>query len=404
MKRRQFMQTSLAAAGAAAVGGLPRHTLAATDKSAIQTYKTLGRTGIRMSDISFGAGRLPSASLALRAMHRGINYFDTAPDYGPSEDFLGEAMQKFGQRNKLFIASKFCHAGSYQAGVSHLHLGSTKADYIASVDNSLKRLQTDYLDIVFVHAIGEQENLEEQQKRLLDEPMLEAVEALKEQGKMRFLAVSSHGPHHMESLMTTAVESGHFDVIMPSFNFMTFPKVPEVLELAQAKGVGVVAMKTLAGAKDMKLDPKGEDFAHAAFKWTLKHPQVAGLVISIKSVGDLDHFLGASGQPFTDADQRILDRYAARYGNDYCRTGCGDCEPACAQGVNIAAILRHQMYFEDYGEEKRAMLGYAGLEKQADLCTGCSDAACNAACPYGLPVSAKLEAAHRTLAFPGLPG
>ncbi|MBF0127278.1 MAG: aldo/keto reductase, partial [Magnetococcales bacterium] len=315
----------------------------------------------------------------------------------PSEDFIGEALRKMKARDKIHLVSKFCQPVSYQPGKSHLQVGSKKQDYIAAVENSLKRMGTDYLDAVFVHAMGEGKELDQEKNRLLDPEMLSATEALKKAGKVRALAVSSHGPNNMETLLLEAVRSGHYDFIMPAFNFLKFPKVPEVLKEAKTRDVGVVAMKVLAGTREsgMKFDPG--QFEQSAFKWALHHPEVSGLVITIQSAQDLDNYLPASGQPFTAADQRVLDQYAALHGADYCRTGCGDCLQACEQGVDVAAILRYQMYFENYGDEKRAMLSYAALERNAGLCAGCEDDACTSACGYGLPVSRKLRAAHRLL-------
>jgi predicted aldo/keto reductase-like oxidoreductase len=399
MKRREFIASTVALTAGAGIAACDAETGTDSEKAEVKRYQRLGNTDLVIGDISFGAGRLPSASLVLRAIDRGVNYFDTAPDYGPSEEHIGRALKRFKQRDKIYIASKYCRNGPYEAGISHLLPGSSVADYKAAVEGSLGRLGTDYLDVVFVHAMGERKGLEGERKRLFDPSMLQATRELKQEGKVRYLAVSSHGPNHMETLLTEAVESGHFDIIMPAFNFMKFPRVPEVLKQAKARGVGVVAMKTLAGAKAMDLDPEGDVFAHAAFKWVLRHSEVAGLVITMKRVSDIDRYLGASGAAFTAADQRALDRYAAIHGSDYCRTGCGDCEPHCPQGVPIASILRYQMYFEDYGEEKQAMAAYAGLGRSADVCSGCSLELCTGACPHGLPVAGKLRAAHRTLSL-----
>lgn len=400
MHRRRFMKNSLAATAALALApaaALAESAPPAAEKARVGKYNPLGKTGMKISDISFGAGKLPSASMMLRAIDRGINYFDTAPDYGNSEALMGEALQKFKQRDKIHIASKYCNPIAYTEGKSHLQVGTTQEEYIAAVEGSLKRLGTDYLDVVFVHAIGEKPDLDAEKKRLLDDNMLAATETLKKAGKIRHLAVSSHGAHNMEALLTEAVNSGHYDLIMPAFNFMKFPGLTGLLTQAQAKGVGVIAMKTLAGARESgaQLDPGV--FEQAAFKWVLKHPQVAGLVITIKSVNDLDNYLPASGQGFSAADQRALDLYASLHGQEYCRTGCGDCESSCAAGVPIASILRYQMYFENYGDEKRAMQEYAALPVNGAACATCTDAACAGSCPYGLAVPAKLAAAHRTL-------
>jgi len=164
--------------------------------------------------------------------------------------------------------------------------------------------------------------------------------------------------------------------------------------------VGVVAMKTLAGAKDFNFESEGEPFQPAAFKWVLKHPEIAGLVISIKKVKDLDLYLQASGAKFAAADQAVLGQYAKRYGREYCRTGCGACEGACPAGVTAATALRYKMYFSDYGDEKKAMLSYAGLSGNAAPCKDCEEPFCEGACPYGLPLRAMLRDTHEELTFP----
>ncbi len=398
MKRREFIKSSVVLTTAAGVGAAVSAADTA-EKAVVKRYRKLGKTDLEISDISFGTGRLPSASMILRAVDRGINYFDTAPDYGRSEEYIGEAMQRLKQRDKIYLASKFCDDVPYEAGVSHLRAGSSKADYKKAVEGSLKRMSTDYLDVVFVHAIGERNDYEGEHARLFDPYMLQAADELKQEGKIRYLAVSSHGPYHMEKLLLEAVRSDHFDLVMPAFNFMKFPKVPEVLKEAKARGVGVIAMKTLAGARDMDLDAKGAVFEHAAFQWVLQHPEVAGLVVTMKRVKDIELYLQASGREFTAADRLILDRYAAEFGSAYCRTGCSDCEPRCPAGVPIASILRYQMYFESYEDEKRAMQSYDGLGQNAAACLECAVESCSSGCAYGLPVALKLRAAHNALSF-----
>jgi len=394
MRRRDFIKTAALATAAVAVPSL--RTEAAEATTSVKNYRPIGKTGLKMSDISFGTGRLSAPSMVLRAVDSGINYFDTAPDYGQAEKTIGEAMGKI-RRDKIIIASKFCNPVPYPG---HLPLGTKKKEYIAAVEGSLSRMKTDYLDFCFVHAIGEMnKDLEAEKKRLLDEEMLNAVSALKKAGKIRFLATSSHGPTNMEELLMTAVKSGHFDMVMASFNFMKFPALPEVMKEAHKRQVGVIAMKTLAGAKEMNLDSKGQEFSHAAFTWVLKHPEMSGLIVTMKTVSDIELYLKASGATFTSADQKVLDRYARLYSREYCRTGCGECEASCAAGVEIASVMRYRMYFQDYGMEKRAMESYASLKKNAAACTGCENPVCIRSCPYGLPVKEMLCDAHDSLSF-----
>ncbi|HXX80348.1 MAG TPA: aldo/keto reductase [Thermodesulfovibrionales bacterium] len=394
IKRRDFLKVAALATVTAATS--PLHAETKSDTPSVKSFREIGKTGLKMSDISFGAGKLSAASMVLRAVDSGINYFDTAPDYGQSEKTIGEAMSKL-SREKIIIASKFCNPAPYPG---HLPLGTKKKDYISSVDGSLSRMKTDYLDFCLVHAIGEMnKDLEAEKKRLLDEEMLEAAADLKKAGKIHFLGTSSHGPSNMEELLMAAVESGHFDMIQPSFNFMKFPKLPEVMEEAYKRGVGVIAMKTLAGAKEMKIEGTENEFPHAAFKWVLKHSEVSGLIVTMKTAADIELYLKASGQKFTSEDQGILERYARLYGNKYCRTGCGICEGSCASGVEIASIMRYRMYFRDYGMEKKAMESYALLKNKAAACSACSDPACIGSCPYGLPVKNMLCDAHESMSF-----
>lgn len=418
MNRRDFMKTS--ALVTAALAASPMKAGGAQEKTAVKRYRKIGKTGMKMSDISMGSIGLNSPSFLLRALDRGINYIDTSPDYGDAEKQIGGAMNRV-KREDVIIASKFCRTRT-EGG--HLRLGSTKQDYIAAVENSLVRMKTDYLDICFLHSVGsESTDLEEEKKRMLSEEMLAAAAELKKAGKIRFLGVSSHGPNNMEALLMIAVRSGHFDVIMPAFNFMKFPDLPgvlqdardailareskkrtwlmnmELLKEAHQKGIGVIAMKTLAGEREFSFSSRGEPFQPAAFKWVLGHPEISGLVVTIKSISQLDLYLSASGQSIEAADLKTLDRYAQRYGREYCRTGCNECEIGCPRGVEIATTLRYQMYFKDYGLEKRAMESYAGLTKNARACMDCYEEFCAGACPYGLPLRALLRETHETLSF-----
>ncbi|MGO9613476.1 MAG: aldo/keto reductase [Dissulfurispiraceae bacterium] len=388
IKRRDFLK--MAALTTVTVASAPLHAETATETPSVKSYREIGKTGLKMSDISFGADKLSAASMILRAVDCGINYFDTAPAYGQSEKTIGEAMGRI-QRDKVIITSKFSKPQTPP--------GSRKEAYIASVDGSLFRLKTDYLDFCLVHAIGQSKDLEAEKKRLINDEMFEAVAELKKTGKVRFLGASSHGPNNMEELLITAVNSSHFDVIQPAFNFMKFPRLPEVIKVAHKRGVGVIAMKTLAGAKDMSIVAKGEEFSHAAFKWVLKYPEVSGLIVTMKTASDMELYLKASGAEFTAADQDVLDRYARLYGSEYCRTGCGECERSCALGVEIASVMRYRMYFMDYGMEKRAMQSYALLKKNASACAECVDRGCIGSCPHGLPVRDMLCHAHELMSF-----
>ena len=358
-------------------------------ESKVQRYRELGRTGFAMSDISFGCSGLSDPQVVERALAKGINYFDTSPDYSHelSERSLGEGI-KAARRDQIFVASKLCTAAG------HLPSDTPVADVIAAVESSLERLQTDYLDLVHIHAVNDLD-------RLMAPNLHEAFDRLKEQGKVRFLGVSSHTPN-LEEVMRHAVDSERFDVIMVAYNFRNWPELTTIFRDAHAKGVGVVAMKTLKGAYHTQLaeftPTERESFAQAAFKWVLGNADVDGLVVTMDRMELVDEYLVASGQPASDADIALLEKYDQLIAGSYCRPGCGDCLDACPFGVPVDDVLRYAMYFERYRQEKEAMRLYAQVDgaRRADHCAGCA-APCEARCDSGVAIRRDLMAANTLL-------
>ena len=355
----------------------------------IAAYRRLGRTEAMVSDISIGTGSSSGGrmtpAVAREAIERGMNYFDTAPDYSEtgSETVLAEAMK--GYRDQIFLATKFCTTSG------HLGPGTSVADYMAAVDGSLQRLQTDYVDLVHIHSCNTVE-------RLLDENVHEAFDRLRDQGKVRFLGVSTHTPD-LEPVAKAAIESDRFDVLMLAYHHGAWPSLQAIVDQAAENDIGVVAMKTLRGALHQGLDwsrAESESFTQASFKWVLANPSVSCLVISLWEQAQLDEFFYASGQPPTDHDVAVLDRYAELTQAVHCRPHCGICLDSCPENLAIADILRHKNYFESFGAQKEAMRLYAKLETKADVCLSCS-APCQSACPYEIPIAEHTRAADRLL-------
>ena len=142
-------------------------------------------------------------------------------------------------------------------------------EIIAAVEGSLQRLQTDYLDVCIIHEVNSLD-------RLMAPTFHEAFDRLKEQGKVRFLGVSSHTPN-LEEVMRHAVDSGRFDMMLVAYNFNNWPDLTTIFHDAKQRGVGVVAMKTLKGAKATALKnftaDRARSFSQAAFKWVLSKPR-----------------------------------------------------------------------------------------------------------------------------------
>ncbi|HXQ20780.1 MAG TPA: aldo/keto reductase [Candidatus Acidoferrales bacterium] len=354
-------------------------------EASIRSYRRLGRTNAMVSDISLGSGRINDAQVARYAIERGITYFDTAPDYSDnlSERVLGEAMK--GHRDKLFLATKFCVRDG------HLPNDTSVPKIIEAVEGSLQRLQTDHVDLIHIHSCDRVE-------RLLAPNIHEAFDRLKEQGKVRFLGVSTHTPN-LEEVANTAIDSGRFDVMMLAYHFGMWPSFGHILEKAKAHDVGIVAMKTLKGAKHTNLADfrkEADSYAQAAFRWVLSNPAVACLVISIYEQRQVDEYVFASGTAVRPTDVALLQRYDQLVSGDYCQPHCGACLDSCAYDLPINDVLRYRMYFKDYHWESEGKRLYAKLDRNASACVDCA-APCANTCPIGVPIQEKMLDAHRWL-------
>jgi predicted aldo/keto reductase-like oxidoreductase len=361
--------------------------------SRVQSYRRLGRTDMMVSDIVLGTGRInldnDGEGIARAVIERGVNYFDTAPDYSGhgSELAVGRAIKALANRDEFYLATKFC------TGSGHLGTNASVQDYMDAIDGSLGRLNTDYVDLAHIHSC---DNVD----RLMSENAHEAFDRLKEQGKVRFLGVSTHTPD-LETVANAAIESDRFDVMMLAYHHGAWPGLGEIIDRAAAKDIGVVAMKTLKGAKHeglLELRDQADSYPQAAFKWVLANPSVSCLVISFFEPQHVDEYLFASGTAPTPHDMALLERYDELIAGKHCFTHCGACLSSCPEGVPIHDVLRHRMYFEDYGDQKEAMRLYGRLETDAAACAGCS-APCLGACPAGVPIQERTEGAHRMLRF-----
>jgi hypothetical protein len=401
--RRELLQGgALAGLG---MGILPLRASAqspASPRSRVGRYGALGATGMKAADISFGASRLNAGEedTVRHALDRGINYFDTADSYrgGDSETTIGNAVR--GKRDRVYIASK-THASPTARGDALMR----------SLEGSLRRLRTDYVDVYFNHAVNDV-------ARLQNPEWSEFAARAKQQGKIRFTGMSGHAGRLIECL-DYALDTKSVDVILVAYNFgqdpafyqsltrsLDFiarqPELPRVIQRAKAQGVGVVVMKTLMGARlnDMRpYETGGATFAQAAFRWVLSNPHVDALVVSMTSRNQIDEYLGASGaQRSAEEDLSLLHRYARLHGAAYCRHGCDDCATACPYGVAIADVLRARMYAVDYGDLALARSEYAMVPGGAAPCVSCVDRPCQGACTHGLPLARLLPPVDRMLA------
>ena len=411
LSRRSFIARAAAALAAAGIGlsGAPKALRASVggqetpkpgapaapgmapsaEKPRIKEYRQLGKTGWKVSDISFGNGMMQEPSLLEYAMDRGINYVDTARQYFDMELVIGKIFPA--KRDKLFVTTKL---------VPELFTPKTTVEEITTaIDESLKRLNTDYIDCAQIHSVGEDPGVSDP-KKIQNQNIYTAFDKAKKAGKIRNWGASSHGPRMIEDF-NWLLDNTPIDLIQPGMNFMTKGLEP-VLEKAHAKGVAVVAMKSLAASRKIDYKPfmrEGYTVRQAVLKWMLAHQSLDSVCLTMRNVEQIDEYVAASGHPeLTPEEKKALHGYGMLLDGDYCRPGCSGCLAACPSGVPIAEILRYRLYFDTYGEEKRAISLYRKLpeSKRAGACESCL-APCEASCPFSLAIRSKLSRAHAEL-------
>jgi len=259
-------------------------------------YRVMGRSGFKVSEVGFGGYPVRDPSVVQYAIDKGINYIDTAWDYtgGVSESTIGKAIKD--RRDDVVLTTKW-----------HPWAKTTAKEMIEMLNTSLRRLQTDHVDFLLVHQIGKVSG-GESIERLRNPELFKAMELAKRQGKALYFGCSGHDPDLME-VMNFAVEIPEISLILCRYNFKTYPQEPELFKRAKEKGIGVVVMKTLAGARGEDLSKfKGSQttYRQAALKWVLSNSNVSNLVISVSSRDQVDEYVLASGRPMMPEESRLV--------------------------------------------------------------------------------------------------
>jgi uncharacterized protein len=345
------------------------------------TYRTLGKTGLKVTSLGFGCMITSDQSVIERAADIGITYFDSARGYqnGNNEKMVGAALKA--KRKNITLSTKT------QA--------TTKEDALKHLDTSLAELGTDHVDIWYLHGKSKPEDL--------NDGLLEAQEIAKKAGKTRFAGVSTHAGQP-ELFPAVIQKMPHFDVILTAYNFTLDPKMDELIASATKAGLGIVAMKVMAGgfrrAKpgDKQAEILKRDGAMlAALKWVLKNKNVGTTIPSITDNEQLDENLKAMSVAFSDADQKVLMAQLEQITPLYCRM-CGACTGQCPKGLPVADVVRYVSYAEGYGQFQLGRENFQTLppELQSVRCTDC--ATCAVRCPNGVRVRDRLRTAQELFA------
>ena len=332
---------------------------------------------MEVSEVAFGCMITSDQSVIERAADLGVNLFDTARGYqgGNNERLVGAALK--GRRDKVYISTK--------TG------GKTKEEALAHLDESLKQLGTDHVDIWYLHGKKAAEEL--------TDDLLDAQRIAKEQGKIRFAGVSCHSGHDV--VIPAAIQK-KMDVVLVTYNFTMADRNDALMKSLHDAGVGVVAMKVMAGGRGPEAVAMREKLAArggmlSALKWTLRNPWVHTTIPSTTDMAQLDENLRAMAEPWTKDDEQKLVARLERIRPDYCSM-CGQCEGTCPKGLPVADVLRYLTYAEGYGQFALGREHFLAMPTaQRDVrCGDCAE--CAVRCPQGVQVARRLTRAQTLFA------
>jgi len=352
----------------------------ATSTSPAFQYRTLGKTGLKVTSLGFGCMITSDGSVITRAADLGITYFDTARNYsgGNNERMVGAALK--GKRNQITLSTKT--------------EGRTKQEALDQLDKSLSELGTDHVDIWYLHAKSKPEDV--------TDDLIEAQQIARKAGKIRFAGVSTHSGQ--KELMPWLAKNPNVDVVLTTYNFTMEPFMNDVIAQCATAGKGIVCMKVMAGGtRGRGASPAINEKLHregaltSALKWVLRNPDIGTTVPSMTDMDQLDANLKAMSQPFGATDEKILAMHLEHITPFYCRL-CGECAGQCRQGLPVQDVLRFATYAEGYGQFALGRERYLALDPthtQAK-CGDCPN--CTVKCPHGVRVAQEMARAQELFA------
>ncbi|MCK5255606.1 MAG: aldo/keto reductase [Deltaproteobacteria bacterium] len=396
INRREFItQSSLKLAGA---GLLLKQTAAKTafgeekkpkprkKKAPHMEYRTLGKTGLKVSAVSFGTMRVREPAVLFKALDLGINFFDTAQDY-PNEDIIGKVAKEYG-RKKVLIATKIYpfQTANKTSGKYILH-ESKVLDLM--MEESLKRLQSDYIDVLYLHSAVDK-------NCLLNEDLLAFLEKLKKEGKVRFVGASLHNLSVLAEVADHFLKPNIFDVLLTVFNSASPPEHTEILKKARKSNVGIVAMKTQTGGYEDGFDTSLSPH-QASLKWVLDHDFVDCAIPGMVNIEQVVENVGVVGKKMGWSDRKTLHAYHNAIKHKYCIM-CGKCLKTCGNRINITTINRALMYCEGHRDFEKGRRTYLKLSKRESglSCMNCTSPTCK--CANSITIAERMKLAHSLFA------
>ncbi len=377
--RREFLKKSILGISGAAIlpGALKEHSvnLLKPDPPELPV-RVLGKTGIKTPLISMGTSGAQDASFIRAIYEAGIKLFFSATYYGEgnNETLVGEGLK--GLPRDSFIIGTAVPPDNLDNRSGTFTKPFDPEAYIKKAEGSLRRFGLDYVDIFLFPFAGKKEVVQ-------NEGVLKALGQLKKQGKTRFVGIASHSD--IEEALKAAADAGFYDVAMPAYNFKTVNKdsMNAAIAYAAKAGIGIVAMKTTAGAFNNKSGPPLN--TNAALKWVLQNENITSIVSGMTSIEEMQKNL-AMIKDLKITEQELKDLKLATSGTEpglYCQQ-CKECLPQCPYSLDIPTMMRSYMYAYGYKNTAQAWYTIADVEFKDNPCRKCT--ACDINCTAGFDI------------------
>ncbi len=399
--RRDFVKIAgiagLAAAGAGVTGAIPMSDKpGGADKANATPKRKLGKTGVEVSILNLGGmfDTINNQLLLKQALKWGVTFWDTAESYGNglSEEGFGRFFARNPEaRKEIFLTTKLVPKGG---------------NLTQRLNQALKRLQTDHVDLFYIHSIKSIDDMTPEMKAWAAE--------MKKEGKIQFFGFSTHT--NMADCLLGASKLDWIDAAMMTYNFRVLndPKMVEAVNACTKAGVGLVAMKTIGGGPGMptttskaelkiadRFLEKGFTDKQARLKVVWESPQIASICSQMPSLTVLSANVAAARDKTKLAreDFDLLRQYAQETRGDYC-AGCGQiCQAAVGEAVPVNEVMRCLMYHRNYGEPELAKQTFAVLpENIRERLVEVDYSRAERICPQGLAISEFMRQARELLA------
>ena len=392
--RREFLRKATTG-GASVTLGITAATLSPCSLNAQGTsgfnrvfYRDLGSTGFKTSEIGMGCMNMRDPELVHAAIDYGINYIDTAYVYmnGQNEEVVGQVMKT--KRDKVFLTTKVGRRQNLQ-------------DVPRQIETSLKRLQTDHVDLLLLHHGGDTTEM------VLNEEYMKVMDSARQKGQTRFIGFSSHTSD--PEVYDNAIKSKFWEAALLCYNYQSPPSLTVSIEKMRKAGIAIIGMKNLLNfttrprkpLEDIREDKNGPvTYAQALLKWVLANPYVDTIIPGMTSFEQLAENMAIMGTKMSYEDSRILYKYSERTKGSDCLglSGCTGCKEQCPRGVSVNELNRCLGYAYGYNDMRLAWENYRQLPRSSrvDICKDCTE--CVVKCVNGLNLTENIQRAKELFA------